>query len=170
MQTGRFLGLAILTVALGSPSAYAGPITGSEAPPAVADAAPAASGGSSSDTSYSAGGGAAATATSFSAGALFDPVGTPLLRTSGPIYLELGARGKLRGGGGDGGAGAGGDAGYAGAAVAPGIGNVNPLVPLGSGGDPLGGVGAVQVPEPASLLLLAPAAAIALRRRSRARK
>jgi hypothetical protein len=114
---------------------------------------------------------------------LFDPVGTPILRASGPIYLELGARGKLRGGGfaGDGGSGGGGgysDGGGGGGGVGgpgggpggPGLGNVNPVVPGGGGGDPLGGIGPVQVPEPASMLLLASGVALALRRRVRARK
>jgi hypothetical protein len=169
MQIAKLAGLATLVVALGSP-AFAGPITGADTPPA----APPAQGASQAAQ------GGAATDTSFSAGALFDPVGNPLLRTSGPIYLELGARGKLRGGGiaGDYGGGGGGysSSGGPGAPGAPGgggppaIGNVNPELPLGGGGDPLGGIGPVAIPEPAALLLLAPGIALALRRRARARR
>jgi hypothetical protein len=164
------LGLGLVIGVLGTSSVYAGPITGLPPEAAASSAAPAPADAPSS---------ASATDTSFAAGALFDPVGAPLLRTSGPLYLQLGVRNKLRHAGdpgfsGDSGGGgyAGGAGGAAGPGGGPAIGNVNPQLPVGSNGEPIGsGVGPVaSIPEPATLLLLGPAVAIALRRRARARR
>ena len=166
MRIGRVLGLAVLIGGLGSLPALAGPITGQPSDvPSNPDAASSAPSGGAMDTA-------------FSAGSLFDPVGTPLLRTYGPYYVQPGARNKLRytdpGFAGDYGSGYAGTGGPGAGGLGPGggpIGNLNPELPIGTGGgDPLAGVGPVAIPEPATLLLLAPAAAIALRRRARARQ
>lgn len=152
---------------LGSSVALAGPITGMPADlsapgaPTANDPAPAAS--------------ASAHDAGFTAGSLFDHAGTPLLRTYGPYYVQPGARNKLRfvdggtaGDSGSGGSGSGstGTPGTGG----PGVGNLNPELPIEGGADPLPGFGGGNaIPEPATLLLLVPAAALALRRRAQAR-
>jgi hypothetical protein len=128
---------------------------------------------------------------------LFDAVGAPLMRISGPVYLQLGVRDKLRdlgrgsgggasagggaagslsggttpgtGGGstGDGGAGGAGDASDDTDADAGSIG----IIPGdGQNGDDTGTPGddIRDVPEPALLMLLGPGVWLALRRRARA--
>jgi hypothetical protein len=96
----------------------------------------------------------------FDAATLFDPIGVPLLRISGPEYLHLGPRPKLRfrndgttsdlGG------------------AAGGIGTVG-----GGGGfgiaPPLPWVPGDEIPEPALLSLFVPAMWLALRRRAQRR-
>lgn len=158
------MGLILFVTVLGSSAALAGPITGMPAD-LSSPAAPA------SDPSPAA---AAANASGFTAGSLFDHVGTPLLRTYGPYYVHPGARNKLRfvEGGVAGDSGSGGSSGSPGApgTGGPGVGNLNPELPIEGGADPLPGFGGGNaIPEPATLLLLVPAAALALRRRAQAR-
>jgi hypothetical protein len=150
-------GLAVLVILLSALPAFAGPITGAptSADPAASASEPAAGG---------------AMDTSFSSGSLFDPVGAPLLRTSAPIYLMPGHRDKLRGGG----SGFGGDygGGYSSGGPAMGVtggattvANLTFEVPLGSDPSALPFSPLAPIPEPATLALLATAAAFAVRRR-----
>jgi hypothetical protein len=97
----------------------------------------------------------------FDAATLFDPIGVPLLRISGPEYLQLGPRPKLRfrndGTPGDLGGGAGA------------IGGIGPVSGGGGIAPPLPWVPGDEIPEPAVLALLVPAMALALRRHARRR-
>lgn len=100
----------------------------------------------------------------FSAGSLFNPVGLPLLRVSGPQYLHLGLRPKLRfqgvngdSGASEGGASSGGGAGL-GSVIDTGVG-------FGDADDLPWDVPG-QVPEPALLSLMVPAFWLAIRRRA----
>lgn len=117
---------------------------------------------------------------------LFDWDGAPLMRISGPVYLQLGVRDKLRGlgngpgsgadassgdgSGADTGGGSGGDSSYSGGS---GSGNdsgsdddpVSGAEP-GSGDDSDTGDGIQEVPEPALLSLIVPGVYLALRRRA----
>jgi hypothetical protein len=111
--------------------------------------------GSGSGDQY---GGGEPTHHGFDASTLFDPVGVPLLRISGPQYLHLGPRNKLRFRN-DSGSDLGGAAG--------GIGQV------GGGGDstfgitpPLPWVPGEEIPEPALLTLFVPALWLVMRRRA----
>jgi hypothetical protein len=160
VMTIRLAVLVALVSLGGSSVVVAGPITGQEQPPtaAPADQASAPSQGSALDTS-------------FTAASLFDPVGTPLLRTAGLHYLQLGVRNKLRhiGGGVD--QGSSGYSYFAGGGAPGGggdgvIGNLMPEIQLGNG-DPLSALNPAYIPEPAALLLIAPGIALALRRRAR---
>lgn len=99
---------------------------------------------------------------------LFDSSGLPMLQVSAPTYLHLGERRKLRsqtpGFGDDPGGNAGGGGGGNGARVGDGGGGD------GGGGDGGGGGGNKpprSVPEPATLLMLMPAAALAIRKYGR---
>jgi hypothetical protein len=88
MRTVSLLHLVLLmSLVAAVPRADAGPVTGSALLPAVDNSASAPA--RESQESSQAGSGSA----------LFDAVGLPLLRMSAPIYLQLGARGKLRGSG-----------------------------------------------------------------------
>jgi hypothetical protein len=128
------------------------------------------------------------------ASSLFDAVGAPLMRISGPIYLQLGVRDKVRGlnnGSGDNpgasgsGAGSSGDA-PAGSGTGTGGGtdadgdsgdgsDSGGTIPIG-GGDQTGDDGPPSdgdirdVPEPALLSLIIPGALLALRRRAQRRR
>ena len=160
MTSGRLLGTVILSSLLGASSAFAGPITGN--PPPATDVTSYVSDEQAAD-SREQNGQAAQNSPQGGYGDLFDPIGMPLLRTSGPLYLQLGERNKLRYVD----SGAAGDVGtysY--------VGNLNPELPISAGGgDVIPGITPIaQIPEPATLLLLAPAAALAIRRRQRARK
>jgi hypothetical protein len=127
------------------------------------------------------------------AASLFDAVGAPLMRISGPIYLQLGVRDKLRGlgtGAGATGAGGGSAAGSSpsGTTAGPGTGadGGDTDADAGDGSDSDGGaIGIIpggdqngddtgtpgddirDVPEPALLALIAPGVWLALRRRAR---
>ena len=158
LLAGVFI-IASTTVAL------AGPITGQ--PPASEQAAPSTATSAPNDNP---------TATSFTAGSLFDATGATLLQTAGIHYLELGTHAKLS----QLGAGFGSYGYYSGnsgsgttdaGALAPplgAIGNLTPEVPLGST-DPLLSFTPVAIPEPGVVLLLVPAAAFAARQRLRRR-
>jgi hypothetical protein len=162
MERVRVIGLLVVVSMFCVPPALAGPVTGE-----------------SGDVEGS------ATATSFSFGSLFDPAGTPLLQSSAPLYLQLADRNKLRDFGGGGGGGISYDLGAPGGGAccsiaAPGVagavgdnplvGNLAPEFTVGSDVPALpAGLRPVSIPEPATLLLLAPAALIALRRRARTR-
>jgi hypothetical protein len=155
MTSRRLLAAFIVTAALGSSSASAGPITSyvpsSEAQNDAPQQAQSQQNPNDPGSSFT---------------ALFDPIGVPMLRVLGPLYLQLGERNKLRFGGGSGV----GDAGTYSVGGPP-IGNLNPQLPIVGGADPHPAVGPVAaIPEPATVLLLAPAVALALRRRARARK
>ena len=159
MTSGRLLGTVILTSLLGASSAFAGPITGN--PPPATDVTSYVSDEQAADSREQNGQAAQNTAQGY--GDLFDPIGMPLLRTSGPLYLQLGERNKLRYV----------DSGSAGdVGTYSYVGNLNPELPISAGGgDVIPGITPIaQIPEPATLLLLAPAAALAIRRRQRARK
>ena len=174
MRSGILLSASVLIAALGVAPAYADAITDPDA------------------VNYQA---AAASLPDGIGTALFDAGGLPFLLTSNPTYLQLTSRGKLRGsvnnndfgdggavgffvsaglsadsGGGsnDGGgsnAGASGDN-AGGDGSGDGIGAAGAGSPNDGGGSPDDGVIA-QVPEPASMFLLGPAALLALRRRNR---
>lgn len=93
------------------------------------------------------------------ASSLFDGVGLPLLRLSAPLYIQLGERGKVRSLGQGESLGSG-----AGNSVGSSIGNVVPAFNPGTAA-PLPGIS--QVPEAASLFLMAPALMFAVRRLAR---
>jgi hypothetical protein len=161
LGTALLLSLALVAVAT------AGPVTGQSTDPLVAVV-----GDASDDRPQSAQ--EQASQTSFDASSLFDGLGLPFLRISAPMYLQLGPHSKLREMGAGGGAG-GGDSGDSGGTgiqeVFPGaggsIGNVGVNLSDGivTGGS--GGQTTAQIPEPAMLFLLAPAIAVAVRRRMR---
>jgi hypothetical protein len=155
------LPLLILLTVLGWSYTEAGPVTG-QTSVQTADA------GAQASTAQE----DSATATSFTTSGLFDAVGLPLLQASAPLYLHLSDRPKLRNIGQGGGGGGGADAGSAGASGilfdpgAAGIGNVGFEYGQGTA-DPLPFTPPSLIPEPALLLLMAPALAFAVRRARR---
>jgi hypothetical protein len=155
--------LALLLSFVVPAAAVAGPVTGQTAIMGDAQNAPPPADGRESEQTQS-------SADAFSAGALFDGIGMPLLRLSAPIYLELPPHAKLRALGGEGGEaggdGGGGDSGSSGGD--PGIGNVGIQVSTGPSG--LGPTILTPIPEPATLALLAPAVFLAVRRRIRQKR
>jgi hypothetical protein len=170
MRRGLFAITLLISLLVVTP-AFAGPITGHTADQAVSAASDGAAPitGHTADQPVSAasepasgGDESSPVATSFTAGSLFDPIGIPLLRSSGPYYLELGQHGKLRGGGGEGGGA------YSTGGALP-VGNLAPELSFGAA-DPLPFTPTVAMPEPATLLLLAPAALLAWRRRAGLRR
>jgi hypothetical protein len=160
----RLLQIALLLSFSFSAAAIAGPVTGQSAVTAYDQAtAPTESQAVTDERTAPA---------SVSDGvSIFDSLGMPLLRLSAPLYLQLGPHGKLRSLGGDAGDGGGGGGGDSGSGGSGDIGNVS-VQPPGTGdpGTGGGGVPSVQIPEPATLGLLAPALFLALRRRIREKR
>jgi hypothetical protein len=110
--------------------------------------------------------------TSFDAGAVFDGIGLPLLQLSAPIYLHLDARPKLR----DLGSSSGSSAfavesfgGGGGVASSSGL-QLPGTESLLSSGGASNFVAPAAVPEPATLLLVTPAALLVARRVRAARR
>ena len=158
MRMLRVTELVLVLTLCSAVAAVAGPVTGSvAAPTSTSDESGGGGTGSSTESSSS-------DDSSLAAGAaLFDGMGLPLLRLSAPIYLQLGARPKLRANG---------------SGIAeefPDMGNVTSssgvnltdgLVIPGPFGDAL--THPAGAPEPGAVLLVLPAIAL-LHRRLRAR-
>lgn len=151
MRLVSLLSLLVLVGVVSVSPADAGPVTG-QAVASVADE----SGGSDESEQ------GVPSIAALNAVALFDFAGLPLLRMSAPIYVNPGVHGKLRGGLMDDGAAAVGEILDSGGSPAMGSVGVSPDI-TGDFGGP------AAIPEPALLLLAAPALALGARRLARAR-
>ena len=157
MRMLRVTELVLVLTLCSAVAAVAGPVTGSvAAPTTTSDESGGGGTGSSTESSSS-------DDSSLAAGeALFDGMGLPLLRLSAPIYLQLGARPKLRANG----SGIAEELPMGNVSSSSGVNLTDGLVIPGPFGDAL--THPAGAPEPGAVLLVLPAIAL-LHRRLRAR-